>query len=137
MGGPPSWVIDKVLARSCRPGYPTDHVPLDAVARWIAWITAMGIHGLICLLSHGELAVYDHIPGGLLAGYRRGGLRVVHLPITDPAYGARGRQELEDALEPIYAAFTHLLKPVLIHCNAGAVRTGTAVQYIQRRLREA
>jgi hypothetical protein len=136
MGGPPSWVIEMVLARSCRPGYPTDYVPLAAVDRWIAWIKAMGIQGLICLLSHDELTDYDHIQGGLLAAYRRHGLYIVHLSITDPAYGARRRQELEDALDRIYDAFIQLPKPVLIHCNAGAVRTGAAIRHIQRRLRE-
>jgi hypothetical protein len=74
MGGPPSWVIDKMLAKSCRPGYPVDDVPPNAVETWIAWIEAMGIQGLICLLSHDELTDYDHVSGGLLAAYRRHGL---------------------------------------------------------------
>jgi protein-tyrosine phosphatase len=136
MGGPPSWVIERVLARSCRPGYPVEDVPSDAVERWIVWIKAMGIQGLICLLSHDELTNYGHVPGGLLAAYRRHDLHVIHLPIIDPAYRAHGRQELEDTLERIYKAFSKLPKPVVIHCNAGAVRTGAAVQYIQRRLDE-
>jgi len=96
----------------------------------------MGIQSIICLLTEDQLRFYAHVPGGLLDYYRQRGLAVESIGISDPAHDSRGEQELQDNLERIYQAFRRLPKPVLVHCSAGWQRTGPAVDYIRKRLKE-
>lgn len=128
------WVIEGILARSARPGYPSRGVSVDEMDRWAEEVRGMGIRSIICLLKE-ELGYYAQLPGGLLEWYRKMGFTVESIPITDPAHDQRGWEELENNLEPIYQKFLQLPKPVLVHCSFGKDRTGPAVDHISRRWR--
>ena len=130
------WVIENMLARSSRPGYPSKSVSVDEVDRWVEQVRAMDIQGVICLLTDDELGFYSRLPEGLLERYRKEGFTVVNIPVTDPVDDPRGQQESKDNRERIYQAFQQLPKPVPVHCSAGVDRTGGTVKYILRRRRE-
>jgi protein-tyrosine phosphatase len=134
-----TWVagFENSLARSKRPGYPSQNVSVNDVDKWIEQVKGMGVQSIICLLTNHQLSYYAQLPKGLLDYYRKRNFRVEHIPITDPAEDpVLGQQELNDNLEPVYRAYLLLPKPVLIHCSAGIDRTGAAVNYIQKRWRE-
>jgi protein-tyrosine phosphatase len=132
-----TWVIEGVLARSSRPGYPSESVPIKEVDKWIKQIKAMSIKSIICMLTDDQLGYYGPLPKGLLEHYRKQGFNVEHISITDPVNDQiRGQQELTDNRERIYEAFLKLPKPVLVHCSAGLQRTRFAVEYITERWRK-
>ncbi|MGD0113493.1 MAG: tyrosine-protein phosphatase [Armatimonadota bacterium] len=136
MAGSLRCVIRAELYRSSRPGYPGEAVLLEMVEEWLHEVREVGVKSIICLLSVDQLGFYDGLPGGLLECYRRHGLDVVHVPITDPADDpTRGCRELEENLDYICDSFEQLAKPVLVHCSAGKDRTGAAVRHIEQRLR--
>ena len=131
----PEWVIEQVLARSQRPGYPVDRPASEKIAEWSDAVLDMGIQSIICVLDDTQVSHYDHLNldgGGLLNYYRTLGLIVEHVPADDyltPPLSA-------EQLDAVWQAFERLQKPVLIHCSAGRDRTGIAIQHILSRLQE-
>jgi len=127
------WVYEGLLARSSRPGYPATEVSLRDVEKWLQQIQQQGIQAIICLLSQNELdEYYRGLPAGLLAFYEERGLAVDRIYVKDyqsPAVDA-------GQLTAVHAAFQQLPRPVLIHCSAGMVRTGRAVEYLRKILKE-
>ncbi len=118
------WVIEKILARSSRPGYPEHAVSRDAVKEDVeAWRDA-GIRSIICLLDDRQLAYYAGIVDGLLGCYKEAGFHIAHIPVKDYKSPPLSKKELQR----IAKAYDDLPKPVLIHCSAGIDRTGMAVE---------
>ena len=127
------WVVEGVLARSHRPGYPKNRPPLDTVHKWTDEVLSMGVRSAICVLDCKQLSQYDALNldgGGLLEYYRTLGLNVVHVPAEDYKTPPLSPSQLER----VWEAFGSLDKPVLVHCSAGRDRTGAAVEHILSKM---
>ena len=118
------WVIEGLLARAERPGYPWDRVSKEEVDRWIQEASCMGIKSIICLLKD-ELRYYRGI-GGLLRYYRRNGFNVYNYAVSDYQLPPVPH----GLLRKIGAEFDIMEKPVLVHCSAGVDRTGSVIDYL-------
>ena len=128
-----SWVVDRELARSSRPGYGGESgqsVPREVVDAWLAGLRGDCVQSIICLLGDDQLRYYDDLPGGLIAYYDACGFKVRHVPAMDHQQPALCQSQLDD----VWQAYCDLPKPVVIHCSAGKDRTGAAVSWIQRQL---
>ncbi len=125
------WVIDGELLRSHRPGYPSERVPEDVVAKWVEGLQWRGIASVLCLLSPTQVRFYQ-LPEGqsLVDYYRQAGLEVAWVRVADWQSPALSEAEMAQALE----AYDALPKPCLVHCSAGAYRTGAVVEAILARL---
>src|SRR3972149_2059995 len=80
------WVIPGRLARSSRPGFggasPAAGGPAEGEA-WLDEARGQGIRSILCLLDERQLGYYRLVPGGLLETYRRAGMAVSSVPVTD------------------------------------------------------
>lgn len=131
-----SWVIEKNLARSSRPGYSSKEgrqVSTKTVDAWLLDIRKMEIASIICLLGNDQLVLYSQLPTDLISHYQSAGFSVKHIPVQDHLHPPLS----DDQLKAIWAAYQELPKPVLVHCSAGIDRTGRAVDYIKKRLSES
>ncbi len=129
----PEWVIEGLLARSQRPGYPVDRPPFDVVKEWASAVSGLGTLSVICLMDDQQISRYDGIGGngeGLLDYYRTLGLEVKHIPAED--YKTPPLSDTE--LNAVWEAFQRLPKPTLVHCSAGRDRSGAAVNHILSQL---
>ena len=122
----PEWVIEGILARSSRPGYPAEAVPIETIDSWIGRVREMGVNSVICFLAEEQLDFYPGASGGLLGRYIESDLVVLHLPEKDHLRPALSDENLSKAV----SGFAELQKPVLVHCSAGIDRTGLAIRAI-------
>lgn len=126
------WVMEDLLARSCRPGFDglNTETSQEEVDRWLESLHGFGIKSILCLLAEEQLLFCPGLPAGLLIYYEEAGFKVVHIPVKDFQWPPLSTGQLEQ----VWQAYQHLPKPVLVHCNAGISRTGSAVEHIQGRL---
>ncbi len=127
------WVVQGVLARSQRPGYPVDRPSARRVREWAEAVREMGVRGILCVLDDAQISHYDCLDlegGGLLGYYRALGFAVRHVHAEDHKMPPLSEEELS----AVWQAFQALEKPVLVHCSAGRDRTGAALQHILSKL---
>lgn len=120
--------------KDCSP-LPSQSFPL--IANWINQVCNAGIRGVICLLTPKQLQRYEGFhTDGLLGAYREAGLTVVHIPVFDEVHpdDTEGSMVLGEAVfNKAFECFTHLPKPVLLHCSAGIDRSSpVAAQIVVR-----
>lgn len=125
------WVINGVLARGARPGYPLEKIPRKVVDAWATEIQREKIRSVLCLLSEYELtSIY---PGyDLLEVYRSHGLQTVHFPIDDLS-----NEPTKLINKKILDLATSLPQPLFVHCNMGVERTGAMVEKLRKRLEQS
>ena len=56
----PEWVIEGLIARSQRPGYPVDKPSDEKIRNWAENVTALGIKSVLCILDnlHNVTVIY-------------------------------------------------------------------------------
>ena len=127
------WVIEGILARAHRPGYPANRPDVDKIRQWADAALEMGVRSIISVIDDAQVSYYDSLDldgGGLFGYYRSLGLTVEHISADDYKTPPLSPEQLED----VWQSFQSLDKPVLIHCSAGRDRTGASVEHILSRL---
>ena len=127
------WVIEGVLARSQRPGYPVDRPTSETVEEWADAALEMGVRSILCVMDDTQISYYDSVDldgGGLFGYYRSLGFAVEHVQAEDHKSPPLSAEELD----AVWRVFQTLDKPVLVHCSAGRDRTGAALKHILERL---
>jgi protein tyrosine phosphatase (PTP) superfamily phosphohydrolase (DUF442 family) len=130
---PPEWVIEGVIARAQRPGYPANRPALEKMQEWAETVKGMGVKSILSIIDYPQIEQYDFLNldgGGLFGFYRTLGFQVAHVPADDYKRPPLNDQELD----AVWSAFERLEKPVLIHCSAGRDRTGAALDLILWKL---
>jgi protein-tyrosine phosphatase len=128
------WTIPGVLARSSRPGNPSEEVAAEDGEEWLARAHWLGIRTIISFLTDAEVeAYYSRLTVPLHQAYEFAGFTVLRLPLEDPWNEAANQAALAELL----AAMPQLPSPWLVHCSAGVDRTGFAVRHLTQHLRPA
>jgi protein-tyrosine phosphatase len=129
------WVIKEQLAAGPRPrrkNKPTSQVPKSVVDAWIRMAKDQyGVRSIICLLDQQQLRLYVELQMDLVSYCHLNGFHVVHIPVRNYKHPALSDHELLK----VWKVYQRLEKPLLIHCSAGLGRTGKAVSYIKRKLK--
>jgi hypothetical protein len=128
------WVIRNVLARSPMPGFDPKNnmpVPLYRVTAWLETMWDSRVKSILCLLDDDEVhSDYARIPRGLIRYYEDWGFRTAHVPVkpgADPALTL-------DQCKRLWAAFSDLPHPVVVHCKDNGERTDFAIRFIRKSL---
>ena len=127
------WVVEGVLARSQRPGYPVDRPTSERVKEWANTALEMGVRSILCVMDDTQISYYDSVDldgEGLFGYYQSLGFAVEHVHAEDHKSPPLSTEELD----AVWQAFQTLDKPVLVHCSAGRDRTGAALKHILERL---
>jgi protein-tyrosine phosphatase len=123
-----SAVTDTLFAAN-RPAYGHGAVNPKAVAQWLAAAKSVGIKTMICLLEDDDLSLYASLhPAGLLGVYRDAGFQVIHHPMQADSHSPMWSETLDE----IACDFRKVPKPVLIHGDAGIVRTGCVLAHLEK-----
>ena len=75
----PEWVIEGVIARSQRPGYPADKPSVEKIRNWAENVRTLGIKSVLCILDNPQIAHYRAVGlegDGLFGFYQSLGLEV-------------------------------------------------------------
>ena len=121
------WLPSIGLGRASSPGYKSKPKNLQSsVCNWIKSIKSLGFRSIISLLSEEELKDYDQLPNGLLGQYKLYGFEVASIPVSPD--NTPVLNPLDQCV--VINAFQTLPKPIIIHCHAGIVRSGIAVQTV-------
>jgi len=123
------WVIDGILARSHRPGYPVSRPDREAIQEWADAVLGMGMRSVVCVIDEAQLSQYERLGldgGGLLGYYNTLGLAAEHVSAEDYQTPPLSAEQLDS----VWGAFQRMDKPILVHCSAGRDRTGAAVAHI-------
>ena len=129
----PEWVIESVIARAQRPGYPLNRPSIETIDQWTAEVLAMGIRSVLCIIDSGQLKYYQEIglpDETLFHYYQRVGLAVSHIDARD----YKTPPLSTDELNLVWDEFNRLDKPIIVHCSAGRDRTGAALSHIISKL---
>lgn len=129
------WAIKERLAGGPRPRMkkkPASQVPQQTVDAWLKKAKInFGVRSIICLLDEQKLRLYAELKVDLISYYRENGFQVEHIPVRNYQHPALSDRQLEE----VWKAYKRLEKRVLIHCSAGIGRTGKAMSYIKRKLK--
>lgn len=125
------WIIDKILAKSSRPGYPSIGISASTVKMWLDDAKKEGIKSVICMMTAREMRTKYRISTSLPNIYKLHGLICAWVPTPDS-----GNDDIPfDSEQKVIEAYEKLPKPVLIHCSAGMQRSGAAVSAIVRKIK--
>jgi hypothetical protein len=134
----PAWVVQGVLARSSRPGYPAGKKGSDLLISNLVveeWLESLQSQltvphntsvSVLCLLHDAQFTLYQ---SNLLDQYKHAGLQVATADVKE-----KNQPLTEEERGRITRAFDLLQKPVLVQGSSGKGRTETVVKLLQAHI---